>query len=241
MARKDWYYLNLPKLLVKRLDEYMQSPEGRKMVMTNKSELVRHLINQFLDEQESFYSNLDSIEDLVLDIKDRDHFILTCENDRQLEEILRSFLHRGIKFNAINILNILKEEESRFLRALSKCELDIDKMFNSYDIMIVWADDCFHDQKFFVEPFVKSIEQAKDIAKKRQKSGLNVLSTTAGTLVKKGRVEDAIVDEHQAHKLVRSYEIPLTLVCVYPFIPDSVLEQLSEYHDIVIKHTVAAT
>jgi metal-responsive CopG/Arc/MetJ family transcriptional regulator len=53
MGRKDWYYIHLPKLLIKRLDQFLQTPKAKGMGMSSKSELLRHVLNQFLEEQES--------------------------------------------------------------------------------------------------------------------------------------------------------------------------------------------
>ncbi len=49
MGRKDWYYVHLPKLLIKRLDQFLQTPRAKGMGMTNKSERLRRVINEFLD------------------------------------------------------------------------------------------------------------------------------------------------------------------------------------------------
>ena len=46
MARKDWYYMHLPKLLIKRLDQFLQTSRAKNTGMTNKPELLRHVINK---------------------------------------------------------------------------------------------------------------------------------------------------------------------------------------------------
>jgi hypothetical protein len=48
-----------PKLLIKRLDQFLQTPRAKSMGMVNKSELLRHVINEFLDEQEAFWGQND--------------------------------------------------------------------------------------------------------------------------------------------------------------------------------------
>ncbi|MGA9150114.1 MAG: hypothetical protein WBZ36_06030 [Candidatus Nitrosopolaris sp.] len=58
MGRKDWYNVHLPKLLTKRLDQFLETPRARSMGMSNKPDLLRHVINDFLEEQEVFYKNL---------------------------------------------------------------------------------------------------------------------------------------------------------------------------------------
>jgi hypothetical protein len=88
MGRKDWYYVHLPKLLIKRLDEFLQTPRAKSMGMSNKPELLRHVINRFLDEQETFYNKMETVGDLILNTKDRDHLVLTFNDESQFEEIV---------------------------------------------------------------------------------------------------------------------------------------------------------
>ena len=64
MGRRDWYYVNLPKLLIKRLDSFMETPRAKSMGMTNRPQLLRKVINDFLEEQEKLYNNLESIKSL---------------------------------------------------------------------------------------------------------------------------------------------------------------------------------
>jgi hypothetical protein len=58
------------------------------MGMANKSELLRHVINKFLDEQEAFYNKMESVEDFVPEMKDHDHIVLTFNNESQFKELL---------------------------------------------------------------------------------------------------------------------------------------------------------
>jgi hypothetical protein len=106
MGRKDWYYVHLPKLLIKRLDEFLQTPRAKSMGISNKPELLRHVINRFLDEQEAFYNKTETIGDLILNTKDRDHLVLTFNDESQFEQIVNGFIKRGINYNQINMLNI---------------------------------------------------------------------------------------------------------------------------------------
>src|SRR5215469_8670291 len=147
MGRKDWYYVHLPKLLTKRLDQFLETPRARSMGMSNKPELLRHVINDFLEEQEGFYKNLESINDFILQIRDRDHLALIYNEKSQFEEIVGTFIRRGINYNQINILVISKREESQFIQSLNKIE-KIDSLFNSQDIMIILTDECSPDESY---------------------------------------------------------------------------------------------
>jgi hypothetical protein len=51
MGRKVWYHVHLPKLLTKRLDQFLETPRARRansLGMSNKPELLRY---QQLEEQ----------------------------------------------------------------------------------------------------------------------------------------------------------------------------------------------
>ena len=104
MGRKDWYYVHLPKLLMKRLDQFLQTPRAKSMGMSNKPELLRHLINEFLDEEESLYDKMDYVSDIILETEDRDHVVFTYNNESQFKEIVNASVRRGIDRNQINIL-----------------------------------------------------------------------------------------------------------------------------------------
>jgi metal-responsive CopG/Arc/MetJ family transcriptional regulator len=156
MGRRDWYYVHLPKLLIKRLDQFLQTPRAKSMGMVNKSELLRHVINEFLDEQEAFYNKMQSMEDFVLEIKDHDHIVLTFNNESQFKEIITSFVKRGIDHNEIDVLIIYRKEEQKFLQSLDKLP-NINSLFNLQDIMIIPADESFHNDIFSIEPVVKRL------------------------------------------------------------------------------------
>ena len=88
--------------------------------MTNKPELLRRVINKFLDEQEAFYNNIEYVEDFILEMKDCDHMVLTFNNEIQFKEIVNAFIKRGINYNQMNILLIYRKEEQKYLRTLDK-------------------------------------------------------------------------------------------------------------------------
>jgi hypothetical protein len=182
MARNDWYYTNLPKLLAKRLDQFLQTPRGKNIGMSNKSELLRHVINKFLDEQEAFYNKIDYVEDFILEMKDRDHLTLTFNNELQFREIINAFIKRGINYSQINVLIIYSKEEHRFLQSLDKIP-NINFLFNSHEITIIRADDSFHDGSFSIEPIIKKLPSIISLAKEKSKTGLNLLGTLPWKLI----------------------------------------------------------
>jgi metal-responsive CopG/Arc/MetJ family transcriptional regulator len=210
MGRRDWYYVHLPKLLIKRLDQFLQTPRAKSMGMANKSELLRHVINEFLDEQEAFYNKMESMEDFVLEIKDHDHIVLTFNNESQFKEIITAFVKRGIDYNQINALIIYRKEEQKFLQSLDKFP-NINYLFNLQDIMIIPADESFHNDNFSVEPVVKRLRSIEQLAKERSKKGLNILATLPAKLIEQGRYEDAVKIENVFNIAIGEFEQPITL------------------------------
>src|ERR687883_661973 len=157
MGRKDWYYVHLPKLLIKRLDQFLQTPRAKSMGMTSKPELLRHVINQFLEEQEALYNKIDYVSDLILEMKDRDHVVFTYNNESQFKEIVNAFVRRGIHRNQINAFVIFTKEQQKFIESIDKIE-NVNLLFNSQDIVIIPADEGFYDDgSFSVTPSLNSM------------------------------------------------------------------------------------
>jgi metal-responsive CopG/Arc/MetJ family transcriptional regulator len=238
MGRRDWYYVHLPKLLIKRLDQFLQTPRAKSMGMANKSELLRHVINEFLDEQEAFYNKMESMEDFVLEIKDHDHIVLTFNNESQFKEIITAFVKRGIDYNQINVLIIYRKEEQKFLQSLDKFP-NINYLFNLQDIMIIPTDESFHNDNFSVEPVVKRLRSIEQLAKERSKKGLNILATLPAKLIEQGRYEDAVKIENVFNIAIGEFEQPITLLCLYKSVPENLEDRFSEYHDLIIKRSAA--
>jgi len=142
MGRKDWYYVHLPKLLIKRLDQFLQTPRAKSMGMSSKPELLRRVINQFLDEQEALYNKMDYVSDIILEMKDRDHIVFTYNNESQFKEIVNAYVRRGIDRNQINVLLIYTKEQQKFIESIDRTK-NVNLVFNSQDIMIIPADESF--------------------------------------------------------------------------------------------------
>jgi hypothetical protein len=216
----------------------LQTPRAKSMGMANKSELLRHVINEFLDEQEAFYNKMESMEDFVLEIKDHDHIVLTFNNESQFKEIITAFVKRGIDYNQINVLIIYRKEEQKFLQSLDKFP-NINYLFNLQDIMIIPADESFHNDNFSVEPVVKRLRSIEQLAKERSKKGLNILATLPAKLIEQGRYEDAVKIENVFNIAIGEFEQPITLLCLYKSVPENLEDRFSEYHDLIIKRSAA--
>jgi hypothetical protein len=235
MGRKDWYYVHLPKLLIKRLDQFLQTPKAKSMGMSSKPELLRHMINQFLEEQEALYNKMDYVSDLISEMKDRDHAVFTYNNESQLNEIINASVRRGIDRNQINVLLIYTKEQQKFIESINKIE-NVNYLFNSQDIIIIPADDGFSDDgSFSVVPSMNSMRNTVELAKQKSKNGLNVLATLPTKLIEQGRYEDALQLENMSNEAIKGLELPITVLCLYKAVPENLEARFSEYHDLIIK------
>jgi hypothetical protein len=241
MGRKDWYYVHFPKLLIKRLDQFLQTPRAKSMGMSSKPELLRHVINQFLDEQEALYNKMDYVGDVILEMKDRDHIVFTYNNESQFKEIVNAYVRRGIDRNQINVLLIYTKEQQKFIESIDRVK-NVDLLFNSQDIMIIPADEGFYDDgNFSAIPSLNSIRDIGDLAKRKSKDGLNVLATLPTKLIEQGRYEDALQLENMSNEAIKGFEIPITVLCLYKAVPENLEDRFSEYHDLIIKRSAAIT
>jgi hypothetical protein len=228
MGRKDWYYVHFPKLLIKRLDQFLQTPRAKSMGMSSKPELLRHVINQFLDEQEALYNKMDYVGDFILEMNDRDHIVFTYNDESQFKDIVNAYIRRGIDHNQINVLLIYTKEQQKFIESIDKV-MNVDFLLNLQDIMIISADEGFYDDgSFSAIPSLNSIRDIGELAKKKSKDGLNVLATLPTKLIEQGRYEDALQLENMSNDAIKGFEIPLE-------------DRFSEYHDLIIKRSATAT
>jgi hypothetical protein len=235
MGRKDWYYVHLPKLLIKRLDQFLQTPRAKSMGMTNKPELLRHVINQYLEEQEALYNKIDYVGDIILETKDRDHVVFTYNSETQFKEIVNAFIRRGINHNQIGVLLIFTKEQQKFIESMDKIE-NVNFLFNSQDIVIIPADECFSDDdSFSIMPSLNSMRNIVELAKQKSKNGLNVLATLPSKLIEQGRYEDALQLENVSNEAIKGFEMPITVLCLYKAVPENLEDRFSQYHDLIVK------
>ena len=235
MGRKDWYYVHLPKLLIKRLDQFLETPRAKSMGMSSKPELLRHMINQFLEEQETLYNKMDYVDDLILEMKDRDHVVFTYNNESQFKEIVNAYIKRGIDRNQINVLLIFTKEQQKFIESIDKVE-NINLLFNSQSMIIIPADEGFSDDgSFSFMPSLNNMRNIVELAKQKSKDGLNVLATLPTKLIEQGRYEDALQLENMSNEAIKGLDVPITVLCLYKAVPENLEERFSEYHDLIIK------
>jgi hypothetical protein len=205
--------------------------------MSSKPELLRHVINQFLEEQEALYNKLDYVGDVILEMKDRDHAVFTYNNESQFKEIINAHVRRGVDRNQINVLLIYTKEQQKFIESIDQVE-NVNFLFNSQDMIIIPADECFSDDgSFSVMPSLNSMRNIVELAKQKSKNGLNVLATLPTKLIEQGRYEDALQLENVSNEAIKGLEMPITVLCLYKAVPENLEDRFSEYHDLIIKRT----
>ncbi|MGB8172660.1 MAG: MEDS domain-containing protein [Nitrososphaeraceae archaeon] len=240
MGRRDWYYVHLPKLLIKRLDSFMETPRAKSMGMTNRPELLRSVINDFLEEQEKLYNTVESIEEFILEIKEYDHLVITFNDKTQFQEIVINFVKRGINNNNLNVLFITRKEEPEFIDVLNNMK-NINSLFRSEDITIVNADDYLQGGRYLIDSVMKKLDSIGEKAKDRAKTGLSVIGTPPGVLLEQGEYDEAHNLEIQFHEAIQNSGIPATFLCLYKSLPQELEGRFSECHDLIIKRAVTST
>jgi hypothetical protein len=211
------------------------------MGMSSKPELLRHAINQFLDEQETLYNKMDNVGDIILEMKDRDHIVFTYNDESQFKDIVNAYIRRGIEHKQINVLLNYTKEQQRFIESIDTIK-NVDFLLNSQDIIIIPADEGFYDDgSFSAIPSLNSIRDIGELAKRKSKDGLNILATLPTKLIEQGRYKDALQLENMSNEAIKGFEIPITVLCLYKAVPENLEDRFLEYHDLIIKRSATAT
>jgi hypothetical protein len=113
---------------------------------------------------------------------------------------------------------------------------NVNFLFNSQDIVIIPADECFSDDdSFSIMPSLNSMRNIVELAKQKSKNGLNVLATLPSKLIEQGRYEDALQLENVSNEAIKGFEMPITVLCLYKAVPENLEDRFSQYHDLIVK------
>jgi hypothetical protein len=89
-----------------------------------------------------------------------------------------------------------------------------------------------------MELAMKNLRYAAESARRKGKTGLNVLGTLPGKLISARKYEEALRIERAFHEAVQRFEIPISVICMYGSLPSEVQELFSECQDLVVKRAV---
>lgn len=156
-----------------------------------------------------------STSKLISDMNERDHIAANCTKDAEIEEIITNFVLRGIMHNQINFWLVKKYEKEIWLAILKKAGIDVNCLINSQELIILDSDEIFSEAPFSFNPIHGHLENLKSLIRDKQKSGINVIGTLAGTLFSQARFSDCTNIERNWHEVIETFEIPITLLCLY--------------------------
>jgi hypothetical protein len=237
---KDWDYIGIPKLLVNRLESFLKTPQAKKAGIFSKPELLRNAVIRYLEEQEKHFNNIESVEDFISEMHERDHILVTYNNNQQLTEIINSSLKRSIDENQLFVLFISKQQEATFVQSMEKID-GITTLYNREDVIIIHTEEHYVDGNYSMDSIFAKFNEIERIARRNSKSGLNIISTIGGDLFTRERYMDALSIESAAHKSINVFDIPVTLLCLYKSVPEEFEEMSLENHDVVLKRIVTKT
>ena len=136
---------------------------------------------------------------------------------------------------------IYTKEQQKFIESIDQVE-NVNFLFNSQDMIIIPADECFSDDgNFSAMPSLNSMRNIVELAKQKSRNGLNVLATLPTKLIEQGRYEEALQLENVSNEAIKGLEMPIT---VYVFIRQyqKILKIVFQStHDLIIKRSGAIT
>lgn len=157
-----------------------------------------------------------SIAKYIFDIKDRDHIAINYSNSDQMDEVVINFTLRGLASNQINFWFVQQNEKDHWLEILKKKGVDVNQLIDSHELIIVEHTKFLSNS--ILTPFdliMSNLYKVKNIVKNKQKFGINAIGTLSGNLYSQKRFAECINIARNWHKVVESFEIPITLLCPY--------------------------
>jgi hypothetical protein len=180
-------------------------------------------------------SSSDPIIEVVAKMSYGEHSAAVVD-ELHLREIVCSFVEYGIDNNRCNVLLISRDEEPKYKKFLVRRDIDVDGFMNSKLIIFVPHNDFgFKASKSSFEAIVERLRHIRKLAESEDRSGLNILSTFAGSLCKKGKYDDCLSIEKAWHELIPKFPMPMTVLHLYEHkIPAHVEKHLHQYHNHVV-------
>ena len=100
------------KITNQKMDQFLQTPKAKVWECLVNLICLRHVKNQFLEEQEALYNKMDYVGDVILQMKDRDHVVFTYNNESQFKEIINTHVNEAlIAIRSMSCLSTQKRTE----------------------------------------------------------------------------------------------------------------------------------
>jgi hypothetical protein len=180
-------------------------------------------------------SSSDPIIEIVAKMNYGEHSAAVVD-ELHLREIVCSFVEYGIDNNRCNVLLISKNEEPKYKEFLVRCGIAVDGFVDSKLAIFVTHDELLRKtNKSSFEAIVERLHNIRKLPETDHRSGLNILSTFAGSLCKQGKYDDCLMIEKCWHELIPKFPMPMTVLHLYEHkIPARVEKDLHRYHNHVV-------
>lgn len=165
-----------------------------------------------------------SIPTFIQNMEDCDHLAVSYSNFEEIKEIISNFVLRGIEKKQINLWLVRQDEKELWLEVLRQKGIEVDHLIQSNELIAVDHSEIFIDS---CSPSFNSILAFNSIFDKFQnlnrssekhKNGINAIGTFTGNLFFNGTINDCIDIETKWHQVLESYNVPVTLIHLYPSI-----------------------
>lgn len=170
-----------------------------------------------LDNLKYKISNPLTLSEVIHCMNPRDHIAVSYANSKELEEMIMNFFLRGLLRNQLNFWLIKKEEKETWTAILNKNGINVNHLIESQELVILDHYELFSSIPFgsSFNPILAKLEDLKSLIVKKQKSGINAIGTLAGSLFSQTKFSDCKNIERNWHQVIESFEIPITLLCLY--------------------------
>jgi hypothetical protein len=181
-------------------------------------------------------SDVHSVTQRVIELKDGDHLAFTFAGDLELAEVIPAFVDKGLNQNHLNIFLVTRKQAEIYTGYLKDSGIDADKLIASEDILFEPIDELIQEEhvKVITDSLTRKLQSAGALASRKGRRGLNILGEIAGTFAAMGRYEDCVLVEMFWHNTMPTFKPPITLICPYASIPTVLKGPMKELHNSMI-------
>jgi len=159
------------------------------------------------------------------------HLAVLVNEELQLKKLVRRFVKNGLKDNRLNVLIVSRDEEPKYMGFLKGIRME------SGDIEILLHEELYSDTSIgsSFKPILNGLVSVKKLARKRRKSGLQIIGTIVGNLYQHKRYSDCFKVEKHWQELIPRFDMPIVALCPYKsVVPPELRMRLVECHDGII-------